>query len=198
MSDEPSPRAGHWEELESWPGPSPARAALLELRERTEILAAAVERLQGGGDSAPAAEPPSFAVCRTLQAHYRAELARLDLLQLRGDLALATEPTADAVTTLAHVIYQVDGSTPDGPPAALRKAKAILTHPLARDLFHQPAPAPEWPVLPEVPPTDCPPSSLDRREIASWYHGHGCAWQLARATLASMNPARQQEAQNNG
>ena len=38
--------------------------------------------------------------------------------------------------------------------------------------------------LPEEAPLDHPPSSLDRRETAAWYHGHACGWQLARSMLA--------------
>ncbi len=39
--------------------------------------------------------------------------------------------------------------------------------------------------LPEEAPLDHPPSALDRRETAAWYHGHACGWQLARSVLAS-------------
>ena len=38
--------------------------------------------------------------------------------------------------------------------------------------------------LPEQAPDEHPPSNLDRREVAAWYHGHGCGWQAARAVLA--------------
>jgi hypothetical protein len=43
----------HWEALEHEPDPSPETLALLELREQSQILAAAVERLQGGSQPAP-------------------------------------------------------------------------------------------------------------------------------------------------
>jgi hypothetical protein len=43
----------HWEALEHEPDPSPETLALLELREQNQILAAAVERLQGGSQPAP-------------------------------------------------------------------------------------------------------------------------------------------------
>lgn len=39
----------------------------------------------------PESQIPSFAVCRKLHAHYKAELARLELLRLRGDLVVASE-----------------------------------------------------------------------------------------------------------
>jgi hypothetical protein len=38
--------------------------------------------------------------------------------------------------------------------------------------------------LPEQAPDEHPPSNLDRREVAAWYHGHACGWQAARAAAA--------------
>lgn len=38
--------------------------------------------------------------------------------------------------------------------------------------------------LPEQSSDEHPPSNLDRREVAAWYHGHGCGWQAARAAIA--------------
>jgi hypothetical protein len=42
----------------------------------------------------PENQIPSFAVCRKLQAHYQAELARLELLRRRGDLVVGSDRAA--------------------------------------------------------------------------------------------------------
>lgn len=167
LTDEPAASAAHWDKLENWPSPTPiVVAALLELRERMEAFSAAVEQLQraaGGAATAPAAEP------------------------LAADEPTAhAEPTADAVAKLAGVIRDVASSHMLG---ATVLAEAILSHPATADIATTIVPpAPEWPVLPEMPLNTWPGSfSSPYRE------GLFDGWNIARNTLDLMNPNRQQE-----
>jgi hypothetical protein len=166
LTDEPAASAAHWDKLENWPSPTPiVVAALLELRERMEALSVAVEELQlvGGGTTTAPAAEP----------------------------LAADEPTADAVAKLAGVIRDVASSHALG---ATVLAEAILSHPATADIATMIVPpAPEWPVLPEMPLNTWPGSFSPpyRKGIFDGYN-------IARNILDLMNPNRQQEGRSNG
>ena len=75
------------------------------------------------------------------------------------------EELTEFVARLTNHYYQ--------PAELLVRARAALAEPDGPTLQ-----------LPEQAPDEHPPSNLDRREVAAWYHGHGCGWQAARAVLA--------------
>jgi hypothetical protein len=46
--------------------------------------------------------------------------------------------------------------------------------------------------LPEEPPIEYPPASLDQRDKPAWYFGYSCGWQAARAALAKQSNQSEQ------